>query len=116
MAEYLPEAAKVDEAMTGPALRVLARQFPDAEVRPVPVPHDCVAGFGAAYWRRPEAYLDPAIRAGISMLARAGEGALSPGLNRLADDLRTGRWHDLHADLLQRDSLDVGYRIIIAEL
>jgi SAM-dependent methyltransferase len=52
LSEYLPEAARVDAAMAEP-LRVLARLLPEAEVRPVPVPHDCVDGFAAAYWRRP---------------------------------------------------------------
>lgn len=36
------------------------------------------------------------------------------GLRRLADDLRTGRWHASHADLIERDSLDAGYRVVIA--
>lgn len=96
-------------------VRVLARRLPNAEVRPVPVPGDCTDGFAAAYWRRPEAYLDPEVRAGISMLAKAGEDALRGGLSRLADDLRTGRWHDNHADLPEGDSLDAGYRLIIAD-
>jgi SAM-dependent methyltransferase len=114
LSEYLSEAAEVDPAMTEP-LEILARLLTDAEVRPVPVPHDCADGFAAAYWRRPAAYLDPTIRAGISMLAKTGEEALRAGLSRLADDLRTGRWHDNHADLIQLDSLDVGYRLLIAE-
>lgn len=113
LSEYLPEAARVDAAMAEP-IRVLARLLCGAEVRPVPVPHDCTDGFAAAYWRRPEAYLDPAVRAGISVLAKTGEEALRAGLNRLADDLRTGRWHDNHADLIQLDSLDVGYSLVIA--
>lgn len=115
LSEYLPETAKVDAAMAEP-IRVLARLLPAAEVRPVPIPHDCADGFAAAYWRRPEAYLDPAVRAGISLLAKTGDEALRGGLNRLADDLRTGRWHDDHADLIQLDSLDAGYRLVIAEL
>jgi hypothetical protein len=41
---------------------------------------------------------------------------LRPGLERLARDLETGRWHREHADLLQRESLDVGYRLLSAEL
>ena len=32
-------------------------------VEPVPVPADCTDGFTAAYWRRPDAYLDEAVRA-----------------------------------------------------
>lgn len=81
----------------------------------VPVPHDCTDGFGAAYWRRPHAYLDPQVRAGISMLAQTGEGALAPGLAMLRDDLTTGRWHDQYADLLARDTVDVGYRLLVAD-
>lgn len=111
--EYLPEAARVDAAMAEP-LMVLAGLLEGAEVRPVPVPHDCADGFAAAYWRRPEAYLDPAVRAGISILAKTGDEAMHRGLSRLADDLRTGRWHDNHADLMQLDSLDIGYSLIIA--
>ncbi len=82
----------------------------------MPIPHDCVDGFGAAYWRRPEAYLDPGIRAGISFFARATEDELRPGLERLAEDLRTGRWRSEHADLLELDALDVGYCLLIADL
>ena len=35
----------------------------------LPVPADCTDGFFAAYWRRPEAYLDPGVRATISTFA-----------------------------------------------
>jgi hypothetical protein len=95
-------------------LMVLAQLLRGAEVRPVPVPHDCTDGFAAAYWRRPEAYLDPAVQAGISILAKTGADGMHDGLSRLADDLRTGRWHENHADLMQLDSLDIGYSLIIA--
>src|SRR5439155_18797245 len=36
------------------------------EVIPIPTPHDCIDGFAAAYWRRPEMYLDPSVRGCIS--------------------------------------------------
>ncbi len=39
----------------------------------VPIPHDCADGFFHAYWRRPEAYLDPGVRAGISAFALMDE-------------------------------------------
>lgn len=51
-----------------------------------------------------------------SLFAKTGEKELRAGLGRLADDLRTGRWHDNHADLLRLGSLDVGYSLAIAEL
>lgn len=112
--DYLPEAAGFDDerAMN---LDDLAELLGGARQEPVPIPHDCMDGFGAAYWRRPEAYLDPGVRAGISMLAQTGEAALAPGLAALEADLNTGRWHDRYADLLALDSIDVGYRLLVAE-
>jgi SAM-dependent methyltransferase len=112
--EYLPEAVAVDHAMAVPVDR-LATLLGDARIEPMPVPHDCTDGFAAAYWRRPEAYLDPVVRAGISMLAKAGDERLRTGLDRLATDLASGRWHERHTDLLHREHLDLGYRLLIAD-
>jgi hypothetical protein len=77
----------------------------------VPVPRDCVDGFLGAYWARPEAYLDPAVRAGISSFALPGTEA---GLERLRADLASGEWHTRHGELLAEDALDVGYRLVVA--
>lgn len=114
VSEYLPEAAALDEARSVPVDQ-LAGLLGGARIEPVPVPHDCTDGFAAAYWRRPEAYLDPVVRAGTSMLAQVGDDLLRPGLDRLAADLRSRRWHQHHADLLDRDGFDAGYRLLIAE-
>ncbi|MGP3989468.1 methyltransferase domain-containing protein [Streptomyces sp. 3N207] len=112
--DYLPEAAAFDDTRAVPTGR-LADLLGGARRQPVQVPHDCADGFGAAFWRRPHAYLDPQVRAGISMLAQTGEDAVAPGLNRLADDLTTGRWHTRYAELLAQETLDVGYRLLVAE-
>jgi SAM-dependent methyltransferase len=112
--EYLPEAARISDALYVP-VNHLVELLGGAEVQTVPVPSDCTDGFGAAYWRRPEAYLDPTVRAGISMLAYAGESALADGLSRLAADLRSGKWHDRHGELLGQEQLDAGYRLLISD-
>jgi SAM-dependent methyltransferase len=114
LAEYLPEARQADEEMAIPISRLITL-LDDPVITPIPVPHDCADGFGAAYWRRPAAYLDPAVQAGISLLARADPATLARGLGRLAADLDSGRWHDQHADLLERDELDLGYCLITSE-
>ncbi len=113
--DYLPRAAAFDDTRATPTDR-LAGLLGGARQEPVRIPHDCVDGFAAAYWRRPGAYLDPRVRAGISLLAQSGEEAIAPGLDRLADDLATGRWHARHAELLTLDTLDVGYRLLVADL
>ncbi|CAM5305131.1 MULTISPECIES: methyltransferase domain-containing protein [Streptomyces] len=112
--DYLPEAAAFDDSRAVPTDRLIDL-LGGGRQEPVRIPHDCVDGFGAAYWRRPHAYLDPQVRAGISMLAQTGDDALAPGLTRLADDLAAGRWHTRHAELLGLEAMDVGYRLIVAD-
>ncbi|MER8156443.1 hypothetical protein [Streptomyces sp. NPDC094472] len=88
----------------------------EASAESIPIPYDCTDGFLAAFWRRPEAYLDPQVRAGISLFAQARDEVLQPGLARLSEDLSSGRWHQRHDDLLDREELDVGYRLVVADL
>jgi SAM-dependent methyltransferase len=113
LAEYLPEARAADAALAVPMHR-LAALLDQPVIEPVPVPHDCTDGFGAAFWRRPDAYLDPTVQAGMSLFAKTDQALLRPGLARLAADLASGRWHDEHADLLDLDELDLGYRLVTA--
>jgi SAM-dependent methyltransferase len=114
LSEYLLDVAAFEDVRAVPVDR-LAGLLGGAKIVPVPVPHDCTDGFAAAYWRRPEAYLDPVVRAGISMFAQADEEMLRPGLDRLAADLESGRWRRRRSDLLARETLDAGYRLLIAE-
>ncbi len=112
--EYLPDAARINEELSVPIAR-LVELLGGAHVQTVPIPHDCTDGFGAAYWRRPQAYLDPTVRAGISMLAYAQENSLAEGLDRLAADLRSGLWQQRHSQLLGRQELDAGYRLLVSD-
>jgi SAM-dependent methyltransferase len=80
----------------------------------VPIPHDCVDGFLHAYWRRPEAYLDPHVRAGISVFARFETEEVEEGLARLGTDLDSGEWHRRNTALVELEELDLGYRLVIA--
>ncbi len=114
MSEYLPGAARADAALAVPLDR-LTVLLGGAIVTPVPVPHDCADGFGAAFWRRPAAYLDPAVQAGISFMTLMSPELLRPGLGRLAADLASGQWDNEHADLLHLDELDLGYRLVTAD-
>jgi SAM-dependent methyltransferase len=112
-ADYFPELIDEDIRLF-PSIADQAGALRATRVTAVPIPHDCQDGFYGAHWRHPEAYLDPVVRAGISTMAKREAEELEPGLARLADDLRTGAWHERHADLLARDELDLGYRLLIA--
>jgi len=112
--DYFPEFMEADRRQF-PGLAEYAEAFgPSARVRveSVPVPRDCVDGFLGAYWARPEAYLDAAVRAGISSFARADT---TSGSERLRADLASGAWHARHGPLLLEEVLDMGYRLVVAE-
>jgi SAM-dependent methyltransferase len=111
VAEYLPEIAEQEKDLACLAAAVDRLERP--EVRPVPVPGDCVDGFAAAYWCRPEAYLDPSIRQAISSFALAAPAAVDRAVASLGDDLASGAWDDRHGSLRSLASLDVGYRIVV---
>jgi SAM-dependent methyltransferase len=117
-AEYLPEAFElVPPRYRAPAAweQGLREILGEIVITPVPVPHDCTDGFYSAYWRRPEAYLEPDVRAGISVFAQLSSGAVRRAVDALGADLETGRWHERHLELLTMDELHLGYYVITAE-
>jgi hypothetical protein len=59
-------------------------------------------------------YLDPDARAAISGLALLPAAALERMVDRLRTDLESGAWQRRHADLLDLDSYDWGYRLVIS--
>ena len=81
----------------------------------VPIPHDCRDGFLMAFWRRPEAFLDPVVRANISVFALLPPAEVDALVANLRADLESGAWARRNADLLDRDELDLGYRVLVAE-
>jgi hypothetical protein len=82
----------------------------------VPIPYDCLDGFYGAFWRRPAAYLQQAVRDGISVFAQLSAEEVDRGIDALRADLDTRDWHARHPDLLERTQLHLGYYVAIAEL
>jgi len=115
LTDYVPAIIETDAGVAVP-IDWICEQLGTTDVRPVPVPWDCSDGFMGAYWRRPEAYLDPVVRNGISTLTRIDQHVLNAGLEILVDDLRSGEWHRRHAGLLAMEELDLGYRLVVAEV
>jgi SAM-dependent methyltransferase len=110
---YFPEIARWDEDHFL-ELDAAGARFSDPSVTTIPIPHDCQDGFLAAYWRRPHAYLDPDVRAGISTFAFIDEEARDSGLQQLKEDLDDGVWERRFGHLRQLQELDAGYRLIVA--
>ena len=110
--DYFPGIRAVDRASMPPITRVCGMLGAARSIE-VPIPHDCVDGFLGAYWRRPEAYLEPDVRAAISVFSMI-EG-LDAGVARLRADLASGAWRARHGALLDRAQLDLGYRLIVGD-
>jgi hypothetical protein len=63
---------------------------------------------------RPEALLDPVVRANTSVFALMGEAEEAALVARLAADLESGDGAERNADILALDALDVGCRTLVA--
>ncbi|MEO1169307.1 MAG: class I SAM-dependent methyltransferase [Pseudomonadota bacterium] len=111
LTDYIPELVELDERQM-PKMADYEKWLGSAEIRAVPIPHDCTDGFLYAYWRRPRAYLDPRIRKAISSFWVI-EG-IEERLEQLARDLDSGAWEQRYSDLLERDAIDAGYRLVVA--
>jgi len=112
--DYFPEIQEWDKHHMQPVRDVVAQLWP-SRVEALPVAADFTDGCCAAYWRRPEAYLDPAVRAGISGFSLIPPDAVARGLAELDRDLRTGAWAERYGRLLDQDEIDIGLRMVIAE-
>ncbi|HET7229136.1 MAG TPA: methyltransferase domain-containing protein [Longimicrobium sp.] len=111
--DYFPSIIPTDR-VAFPSIAELADALGTADVRTVPIPADCTDGMLGAYWRRPAAYLDPGVRAAISAFARIPDPA--PALARLKADLEDGSWERRVGRNLPADEMDLGYRLLVAEL
>lgn len=109
--EYLPEM--IDQVdVHFPPIEDVAKML-DAAVQVVPVPHDCTDGFTGAYWARPEAYLDPDVRAGMSVMQALHQDLIESRMDLLAADLASGAWDERHGHLRDLDEVDLGYRLLV---
>jgi len=88
----------------------------EVEIEPIPISADCRDGFCGAWWRRPEAYFDASVRAGISVFQVLPEEEVRAGLERLRADLDDGTWARRNAELLAREETDLGIRLVVARL
>jgi SAM-dependent methyltransferase len=109
--DYWPQLAELDAAIM-PPLSLYGDVLGPVEIIPVPIPHDCTDGFLYAYWRRPRAYLDPAVRKAISSFWKI-DGA-EQGFARLAADLDSGAWRARYGNLLDQQTCDAGYCLVVS--
>jgi SAM-dependent methyltransferase len=113
--EHLHEGLVIERPRFPAIADVAAALGGRTRVEHVPTPADCEDGFFEAFWNRPEALLDPSIRASQSMWALLEPGVEERIVARLGDALATGAWDAEHGRLRGQDSLDGSLRLVISE-
>jgi SAM-dependent methyltransferase len=94
----------------------LARMLSTAHRSPIPVPRDCTDQFFAALWARPEMLFDEEVVRPMWAWQSISEAARREGRERLAADLKSGAWDERYGHLREMAELDVGLRLVVAEL
>jgi SAM-dependent methyltransferase len=114
LTDYLPEILDLPSERSAPGVDRLRDLLDVQHVFPVPIPADCVDGFGGCYWNRPEAYLDPVVRGGMSSFAQLDPALCGERIERLRADLASGAWDMRHGHLRAMNECDLGYRLLVA--
>lgn len=113
--DYFAESVAADRARIGTVEQIAAELGGKTRVEKLSTPADCSDGFVEAYWNRPEAFLDPAVRASQSIWARVGAASEREIVARLRSDLDSGAWDDAHGSLRGQESFEGALRLIVSE-
>ena len=111
--EYVPELFRA-ESVRYPAIEAIRAVLGGATtVTHVPIPLECTDGFTEAFYGRPEAFLDPDVRAGQSAWQFADADVLAAGLERLAADLASGAWDARWGHLRTQPEFSGAVRLVV---
>lgn len=113
--DHLSVPLAIERPRFGTAREVAAELGGDTRIETIPTPADCTDGFFEAYWNRPEALLDPSVRASQSIWELLEPGVEDRIVARLAADLESGKWDAEHGTLRDRDSYEGSLRLVISE-
>lgn len=114
MADYAPEMLAV-ERRRFPSIASLVEGLGGAcEVRAIPIPRDCVDGFSEAFYARPEAFLDPAVRRSQSAWSFVADDVQARIVARLGSELASGEWDRKHGAWRTRPTFEGSLRGIVS--
>jgi SAM-dependent methyltransferase len=113
--EFLREGVELERPRFQSIEAVAAALGGRTRVERIPTPADCTDGFFEAFWNRPEALLDPAVRASQSLWALLDPEVEERIVARLADALESGAWDAAHGHLREQSSFDGALRLVISE-
>jgi SAM-dependent methyltransferase len=113
--DYLGPALALEVPRFGTAEEIAAELGGATRIDSIPTPADCTDGFFEAFWNRPEAILDPAVRSSQSIWQLVEPGVEEEIVARLAADLESGKWDEEHGALREQESYEGSLRLVISE-
>ncbi|MFL6161998.1 MAG: class I SAM-dependent methyltransferase [Jatrophihabitantaceae bacterium] len=113
LVDYLPELI-ASERRRFPTPHRLAGLLGPCAISEVPIPLDCVDGFLEAYYGRPEAFADPAVRRSQSSWGFLDPAIAERGLARLGADLASGEWDRRYGRLRSQPEFHGALRLLVS--
>jgi SAM-dependent methyltransferase len=114
LADYCPEVIAT-ERRRFPAIDDLRQKLGGADdAVTIPIPIDCVDGFMEAYYARPEAFLDPAVRRSQSAWTFLTEEDQGRCVEALGRDLESGAWDAQYGEWRSRPTFEGSLRMIVS--
>jgi hypothetical protein len=83
-------------------------------VEVIPIPIDCVDGFTEAFYARPEAFLEVAVRRSQSAWSFVREEDQLRIVTALGDDLKSGTWDRKYGEWRVRPYFEGSLRLIVS--
>lgn len=115
-AAYFPELIEVEKARY-PTLPFIAASLGGRiEIVPIPIPLDCTDGFQEAFYGRPEAFLDEAVRKAQSAWGFLSNETASRLVKNLEDALISGEWDRKYGHYRTQPFFTCALRLVIAHL
>ena len=112
--DYAPRVLQT-EARRYPSLGGLADGLSGRiSIDSVPIPLDCVDGFGEAYYGRPELFLDAGARLANSAWSFVPDDVALRYVAHLADDLASGEWDRRYGELRNQPAFEGSLRLLVA--
>jgi SAM-dependent methyltransferase len=111
--DYVPELLEVESRRMPSIDRLSAALGGSTEVQVVPIPNDCIDGFGQAFFGRPERMLDPEVRRAMSAWSFVSPAAVDEFEQRLSADLESGAWDNRYGRFRELPTFDGGMRLVI---
>jgi SAM-dependent methyltransferase len=113
LSDYSPEYEAVQRHRYPSLDRIAEALGGRLAVRPLTIPLDCRDGFVDAFYGRPEAMLDPAVRRAQSGWSFVAEDAQARFAARLSDDLDLGVWDERFGHLRTQPEFVGSIRVLV---